>query len=138
MTKIVINRCYGGFGLSKKAYEWLIQHGIPIHKYSDENDGQVIFDRELTPKGEDDLNDFYYKHNGQFARYWDVWTRENRTHDLVVGVVEALGSEANGPHADLKVVEVPDDVKWHIDEYDGIEHVAEDHRTWGGSENVNS
>jgi len=24
---------------------------------------------------------------------------------------------------------VPDDVKWHIHEYDGLEHVAEDHRT---------
>jgi len=27
-------------------------------------------------------------------------------------------------------VEIPDDVKWHIHEYDGLEHVAEDHRTW--------
>jgi hypothetical protein len=36
------------------------------------------------------------------------------------------------PHdsENLKVVEVPDDVKWHIHEYDGGDHVAEDHRTW--------
>jgi len=25
---------------------------------------------------------------------------------------------------------VPDDVKWHIAEFDGWEWVAEDHRTW--------
>ncbi len=132
MTKVVINRCYGGFGLSKKAYDWLIQHGVPVRKYSDGDDDQVmvIFDREMTPQGEDDLNDLYYKYRTEMDRYWDGWTRQNRTHHLVVGVVEALGSEANGRHADLRVVEVPDDVEWHIDEYDGIENVAEDHRTW--------
>ena len=30
----------------------------------------------------------------------------------------------------LTIVDVPDEVKWHIHEYDGLEHVAEDHRTW--------
>jgi hypothetical protein len=25
---------------------------------------------------------------------------------------------------------VPADAKWHVHEYDGLEHVAEDHRTW--------
>jgi len=32
--------------------------------------------------------------------------------------------------AELKIVEVPDDVDWYIDEYDGKEWVAERHRTW--------
>jgi hypothetical protein len=27
-------------------------------------------------------------------------------------------------------VEIPGDVSWHIGEYDGVEWVAEDHRTW--------
>jgi len=32
----------------------------------------------------------------------------------------------------LKVVEIPDDVNWHIEETEsGNEYVAEDHRTWG-------
>ena len=26
--------------------------------------------------------------------------------------------------------EIPDDVNWYIAEYDGIEHIAERHRTW--------
>jgi len=30
----------------------------------------------------------------------------------------------------LKIVEVPDDANWYIAEYDGLEHVAERHRTW--------
>jgi hypothetical protein len=27
-------------------------------------------------------------------------------------------------------VDIPDDVNWYIEEYDGNEHVAERHRTW--------
>jgi hypothetical protein len=49
----------------------------------------------------------------------------------LIAVIEEMGvAEASGKYAEITIVEVPDDVKWHIDEYDGIEHVAEDHRTW--------
>ena len=36
----------------------------------------------------------------------------------------------DGVYSDLKVVEIPDDINWYIEEYDGLEHVAERHRTW--------
>ena len=29
------------------------------------------------------------------------------------------------------MIEVPEGVKWHIGEYDGMEWIAEDHRQWG-------
>jgi hypothetical protein len=45
-------------------------------------------------------------------------------------VVLELGEAANGRCAELKVVEIPDDVEWQIEEYDGLEWVAEKHRTW--------
>jgi hypothetical protein len=48
----------------------------------------------------------------------------------LVAVVRELGAKANSRFADLRVVEVPDDVEWEIAEYDGSEHVAEKHRTW--------
>ena len=38
--------------------------------------------------------------------------------------------KANGNHADLKIVEIPANVEWQIDEYDGAEWVSEKHRTW--------
>jgi len=53
-----------------------------------------------------------------------------RDDPVLVEVVESMGSDANGKFADLKVVEVPDGVKWHIQDYDGAEWVAETHRTW--------
>jgi hypothetical protein len=144
--KIVINDCFGGFGLSDAAYEQLIAWGVPVRKYNEQkkdpttnlylpepaNDGEVIFDRELTPLGENVFNDLYhkYKPNAIGGRYWDSWTRENRSHPLVVRVVEALGAAASGKHSCLKVVEIPDGVDYSVEEYDGQEHIAERHRTW--------
>lgn len=49
----------------------------------------------------------------------------------LVAVVESLGTQASGPHARLKVVEIPDNVLWFVQDYDGIERVAEIHRSWG-------
>lgn len=58
--------------------------------------------------------------------HWDI-RRDDA--DLVVAV-EGLGEKAGGDYSALKVVEIPDDVKWQIEEYDGMEHIAEVHRTW--------
>ena len=61
----------------------------------------------------------------------DVYDFEIPRDDLVlVWIVEHLGLKANGDYAELKVVEIPEDVDWFISDYDGIEHVAERHRTW--------
>lgn len=54
----------------------------------------------------------------------------SRSDPRLVAVVEKLGEAANGRHASLKIVEVPDDIEWYIEEYDGVEWVAECHRTW--------
>lgn len=54
-----------------------------------------------------------------------------RDDPFLLQVVTALGEEANGKYAKLKIVEIPEDVKWTIEEYDGQEWVAEAHRTWG-------
>ena len=53
-----------------------------------------------------------------------------RNDPTLVEVVKQLGPIASGPYAKLKIVEVPDDVEWTICEYDGMEWVAEAHRTW--------
>lgn len=58
--------------------------------------------------------------------YWEI-ARDDPT---LIEIVETLGTEAEGKYANLKIVEVPDDVEWHIYEYDGLEHIAENHRTW--------
>ena len=50
----------------------------------------------------------------------------------LVHIVETMGEKADGECAKLKIVEVPDDVHWHIAGGDeGNEWVAENHRIWG-------
>jgi hypothetical protein len=94
--RIVINRCYGGFGLSDLATQ----------RY-----------RELAWIPEEEL----------------FWTYDiPRDGAILLQVIDELGAqESSGPHAELKVIEVPEGVKWHIGEYDGMEWIAEDHRQWG-------
>lgn len=53
-----------------------------------------------------------------------------RDDPVLVQVVEELGFEASDLFSELKVVEIPDDVDWIIQEYDGEEWIAEKHRTW--------
>jgi hypothetical protein len=48
----------------------------------------------------------------------------------LVEVVEVLGEAANGFAANLKIVEIPEDVEWCVEENDGREWVSEKHRTW--------
>ena len=88
--KIVINRCYGGFGLSEAAYK---EMGI-------EWDG--------------------YGHGSNLER----------TDPKLIACVEKLGKAADGKYSELKVVDVPDDIKWVIEDYDGIETVREVSRSW--------
>jgi hypothetical protein len=75
------------------------------------------------------------KSNGDYKQLnemnWYFSEREIARDDPdLVAVVRELGAKANSRFADLRVVEVPDDVEWEIAEYDGSEHVAEKHRTW--------
>jgi len=56
--------------------------------------------------------------------YYDI----PRDCSVLVEMVER--GDADGDYSELKVVEIPDGVNWYIEEYDGLEHVAERHRTW--------
>jgi len=53
-----------------------------------------------------------------------------RDDSNLVECVEFLKEKANGKWANLKIVEIPDNIDWVIEEYDGKEWVAERHQTW--------
>jgi hypothetical protein len=105
MARVVVNKCYGGFGLSKQAVELYAERkGL---KVGDWNDTWGFFE------------------NGDF------YDREiPRDDSVLVAVVEELGANAGSHYSDLQIVNIPDDVNWTIEEYDGNEWVAEVHRTW--------
>jgi hypothetical protein len=112
--KIVINDTYGGFGLSDAA----------IELYAEFAGLQLVSEVDrfgFTNYYRDSIHDDNYFCYRSIAR--------DCVH--LVAVVETLGSEAaSGKYANLKVVEIPHGVQWHIEEYDGNEWIAENHRTW--------
>ena len=93
MTKVVINTCHGGFGLSAAAES----------KY-----------RELAGVTDTDF------HSSGIPR----------DNEHLIAVIELMGRAADGGYAELKIVDVPNDVNWYVEEYDGRERVAERRRTW--------
>lgn len=118
--KVVINSCFGGFGLSNEAFEMLLERkGIRFEKQEGKYASLVGYDY------------YHFGHLGDSKHYISYYSVcENRSDPDLVNVVEKFGEEANSTFADLKVVEIPDDVEWTIEEYDGVEHIAEVHRTW--------
>ena len=122
--KIAINSCYGGFDLSEKAYSRMIELGIPVKKYIPDDDNKRK-DEKVIFEGEGEM----FK---MFGKYWECWTKreENRTNKILIKVIEELGIKASGKHGKIKVVEIPDNVEWEIQEYDGIESIHEKHRSW--------
>lgn len=102
LRKVVINRCHGGFGVSRAVAE----------RMADAGDAGAA------------------AHLVKYPDYKYSYQPERRDDPVLVALVEELGREANGEYAALKVVEIPADVEWEIGENDGIEWVAEKHRTW--------
>ena len=61
---------------------------------------------------------------------FDDMSSIKRDDPVLIQVVKSLGAEANGMMADLKVVEIPEDVEWVIESCEGKEWVSEKHRIW--------
>ena len=122
MTKVAINRCFGGFGITDEAFEKLLQRkGIAFEKV--EKEDSSFFGASYYQAGHAGDNEFYISH-------YDFY--DDRSDPDLIAVIEELGEEANGYAAEIGIVEIPDDVNgnWYIHDYDGMEWVAERHRTW--------
>ena len=110
--KIVINTEYGGFSLSEQA----VKDYLEIKEI-----GSNIVATESPFLGSE-----FYDLNGEYISQYAI----PRQDPVLVQVVEALGEKSWGWSANLKVVEIPDNVEFYIHEYDGIECIHEVHRTW--------
>ena len=140
--KVVINSCYGGFGLSHEAVMRYCEiKGITV--YPEQGKDFWKFWTYWTVKPEDRIEskegEAFYSMSIEDRRAYNeahsaqtVYPRDIERNDpALVQVVEEMGSKADGDHAELAVVEIPDDVNYVVEEYDGMEHIAEAHRTWG-------
>jgi len=120
-VKVAINRCFGGFGISNEAFEKLLDRkGIAFDKVEPE-ENRAFMGASYYEAGHSGDDNYYLS---------DYEMTQDRADTDLIAVIEEMQAEANSWAADIAIVEIPDDVKWHIHEYDGLEHVAEDHRTW--------
>lgn len=158
--KVAINKCYGGFGLSPRAVARLAElqgrkcyfsrsaliggklATIPATIEEIEKEGRMSFfqayDVPVEEHPEDvsgakwhALPDEEKETHNNWYRYHSIETRpSDRSDALLVQVIEELGQAANGPCAELAIVEIPNGVDYEIDEYDGVESIHETHRSW--------
>ena len=113
MKKIVINKSYGKFSVSHQAFLRLRELGQ--QDALKETDLGAYWPEAATPK-EPSLN--------------QCGTLIPRDDLKLAQVIEELGGAANGHGAELRVVTIPDDVRWEVSAVGGIEHISEVHRTW--------
>ena len=133
--KVAVNACFGGFGISDKAFGAILKRkGIAFETYNGtftyRMSGVEFY--KAGHLGENDhriysWNQFDKKYEGLDSMEED---RIRRTDPDLIAVIEELKDEANGRSAKIRIAEIPDDVEWHIAEYDGFETIAENHRTW--------
>jgi hypothetical protein len=119
-TKIVINGCYGGFGVSEEGMRRYAElKGLPFYVWQDPKYSSDLFKMYFTadPSGMTEIdNEFYRKYN--------LYDRDlDRTDPALVQVVEELGEKANGWAAKLVVEELAKGTLYRIEEYDGYESI---------------
>ena len=103
--KVLINRCYGGYGTSIEAgLEWLKRNNKVFTVLDDSYNLVVEMDGE--------------KH------YIDL----DREDPILIELYEKKGSQfVSGNHAQLELTEIPDGCEYSVGEYDGQEWIDE---TW--------
>jgi hypothetical protein len=152
MKKLAVNKQHGGFNISAKALKLLIERGAKCVEITPEAEYYGTDNVELHLKeqreeswgslyNDTDAGDGYVNRGGLgdtplfkdgmvYDFDDDYPDRLTRADPDLIDVIEELAAEADGFCAKLRVVEIPDDVEYSIEEYDGLEWVAEKHRTW--------
>lgn len=138
--KVVINNCFGGFGLSNfgeleylklkgktaffyKQTQYKHNGGIDLYEKIDPNE-RKMFSHTLTKDMGDSFSEF------PCDEFYFSSREIERTDEDLIKVIETFGEKVNGQCSSLTIVDIPDGVNYEIDEYDGNEHIAEVHKTW--------
>jgi len=143
--KIAVNRCYGGFSLSIEAeLLYAKKKGITLFYYEEINPGNwddktcKRIDAPAKPEEDNfrttaftkDLGATFDYSGKESDKYYFSNRDISRDDALLIEVIEELGDKASADLGEIRITEIPDGVDWYIEEYDGMEHVAEQHRTW--------
>ena len=139
--ELVINVCYGVFSLSPLGQsEYLKRKGKQAFFYKQTkysfDDGKNEYERIDNIDNPDNSLNTVTKNlgkiiSGAFPNNDTFFGDEIERNDPdLIAVVKEFGEKASGQRAKLSVVEIPNEIEWEINEYDGNETVEEKHRSW--------
>ena len=129
--KIILNKCYGGFDVSKEAYMlYAKKKGLELYQYESDF---TNFKKCIYKKTNDEtlFKNYFIKDIGDnieisdedYEKYNLYLDDKHRQDPILIEVVEELGDKASGRFGKLEVIEIPDNCYYKIDEYDGIETI---------------
>lgn len=129
--KVILNKCYGGFDVSKEAYMlYAKKKGLKLYQYASDfvSNKKCIYTRandETLFKNYfiKDMGDNIEINNEDYKKYNLYLDDEHRQDPILIEVVEELENKASGRFGRLEVVEIPDNCYYKIDDYDGIETI---------------
>lgn len=137
--EVVINKCFGGFGLSDEAMLWLHEHGMeeirtPAKEYfGDDYKAEEAYKEFLEWKKNPDSHYFHTLFVDDGATVLSYYSTDNRgdfrTHPLLIQCVRELGHRANGWAAHLSIVTAFG--PFTIEDYDGSETCEAVHEIYG-------
>lgn len=129
--KVVINNCYGGFGLSNFAYKELLRRkGKECYFYENKYGGGYCRIDDNPDNNKYFIVAVSTKDYGKFTEKIDkehyVYYRDEiRTDSDLIAMIEEFGSEkCSGRYAELEIEDIPTGTHYIIDEYDGLESVV--------------
>lgn len=135
--KIAINRCWGGFRLSHTAIILYAKlKGIKLYAVTENRtpDGRLDMKHFIPYKGRGNVLRHYLtkplKEDGTYEGDSYYYPDIDRSDPLLIQVIEKLGKKASSDLSNIVIKEIPDDVKWEINNYDGMESIHEVHRSW--------
>lgn len=128
MQRIAINAKVGGFEISHEAvYQLICLNNKHIKTYDNQDLNVLSY-----------FKDGFYIGCGHSALqkedivyYYDDDFVLSRTNEDLINIVLNLGKKANTEYSDLKIIEIPENIKWYIRIFDdGTEEIHEEHRSW--------
>ena len=118
MVKVAVNKEHGGFSISQEVVDILKRKGVKCQFY----EGEIS--SFFNPKEYG-----YHIRNETFFLDKSLPYDAHRAFPPLIEAIEEA-KDPNGKFAKIEIIDIPDDIEWYIDDYDGYETIRESHKTW--------
>jgi len=124
--KVILNKAIGGWGYNIPDdiyYEYAKRCDITIYKV------RGIYGEHFATIPQGTYDSLLDQTEEDYDKYFDVYfriTEEDRLDSNLIDIIEHFDQTKTS----LRVVDIPDDMRYYISDYDGFETLHEEHRRW--------